>query len=239
MKLSYILIGVIVTLLVGSIFASNYLLKKKYDTMNAIQFREDYTALSRQPFKYLKIDGGNCLSIIPIKKDTFNAVMLRNDEYTDYNFKHILNGNITTQIVDDTLIIKIPAVQRQRADLRRVNFLEIHVKDLASIDITDTYVDVLGLEQPNFTAILRGASRLDLGTKKLEKLALNISSGSQFWAIDSLKINVLEAEVADKGTLNLPAAQVNEFRVKMTENSVVQLSSKMWTKLAAQMNTVK
>ena len=101
MKLSSVILLVTFILLVTAMFASNILLKKEYDKIDKSDIYWTYAKILQQPFKHLKIEGGNVTNIA-YEQSKNSSVRVAKDWY-GYE-----KGLVKTYIKNDTLFVKFP-----------------------------------------------------------------------------------------------------------------------------------
>ena len=115
---------------ISGLLASNMILKKEYDKVNKSDIYWNYETVFSQPFKYLKIKGGN-VSHIAFEQGPNYSVRILNE------WKRVFNGGIRTAIDKDTLIIDYdfkPANQYEKVWMQRATTVRIFAPELLSID---------------------------------------------------------------------------------------------------------
>src|SRR2546423_7450700 len=107
MKLtSRILIALLIILIAGLLW-SNIILKKEYDSLDKTDTYWNYEKVLQQPFKYLKITGGNDTRIAFEQGPKYSVRVLQ-------EWKRYHGGEIKAHVKNDTLFINfdfIPANQ--------------------------------------------------------------------------------------------------------------------------------
>ena len=85
-------------ILISGVFISNIILKKEFDKVDKSDIYWDYDKVLLQPFKYLKITGGNITNIAFEQSDKSSARLLS-------DWKRYHGGNIKAHVTNDTLFI--------------------------------------------------------------------------------------------------------------------------------------
>ena len=86
-------------LFVAGLFASNIILKKKYDKVDKTDFYWTYKRVLEKPFKYLKIVGGN-ITHIAFEQSADCSVRILD------TWLRVNEGVVQTSVQNDTLFIR-------------------------------------------------------------------------------------------------------------------------------------
>lgn len=232
-KLSSLLLICLAVLLIGSLFASNYILKNEYKRLS--QTKDFlYTELSNQPFKHLKLvqdqrvvdyegyEGSGLLSLET--SDTFSVMTVPTVWYVGGN------DTITSKIVDDTLIISLShftnADYVSHADFN----LRIKAPKIESITCINSAIITPNLIQDCIRLSLFGNSIFSFG-KKVEKLTsveISLYDKSVLNLSNILTISRLDVNMRDQSKLKMPNTQVQNFKLKADESTFIEAPSKFF-----------
>ncbi len=234
-KLSSVLLIGLVILLIGSMFASNYILKKEY-LIASKQNDFPYTELSNQRFKHLKL-------IQDLQEVSSNdGYGLLSFEYSDsYSVKSVptewfVGGidTITTKIVDDTLIVRLSHYANGNYESHANFNLRIKAPKIESVTCVNSRVISLNLIQDNIQLNLFGNSSIVFGKKfkNLISIEANLNDNTELILDNQLIINKLDVTMKDKSKLKMPTTQVQNFKLKADEGTFIEAQSKFFnTKL--------
>ena len=100
MKLSSAILLVTFIFLVTAMFASNLMLKKEYDKVDKSDLYWTYGKILQQPFRHLKIEGGN-ITNIAFEQSSKPSVRIFK------NWAGFETGSVKTFVKDDTLFVNI------------------------------------------------------------------------------------------------------------------------------------
>lgn len=171
MKVSTIILLVTLVLLVTGLFASNVLLKKEYDKADKSDLYWTYGKILEQPFKHLKIEGGNVTNIAFEQSKKPSVRVLKNwDGYE--------KGLVKTFVKNDTLFVKFPNTYRSPEEkewMKYMTLVRIFSPQLLSVDGFNTNFGLFKLKQKSITINLSGKSRLEVESYLYNLDTLNIS----------------------------------------------------------------
>lgn len=158
MKLSSVILLVTFILLVTAMFASNILLKKEYDKIDKSDIYWTYAKILQQPFKHLKIEGGNVTNIA-YEQSKNSSVRVAKDWY-GYE-----KGLVKTFVKNDTLFVKFPNTYKDQYEknwLKWNTLVRIFSPKLLSVDGFDTDFELFKLNQKSIAINLSGRSKLEV-----------------------------------------------------------------------------
>src|SRR4051812_24915381 len=98
MKLSSLILVIMLASIVTALFASDIVLKNKYDKIDKSDLYWNYNKVFDKPFKYLKIDGGNVTNIKFERSNKYSVRVL--DTWEAYQQD---NSILKMYVKDDTL----------------------------------------------------------------------------------------------------------------------------------------
>jgi hypothetical protein len=158
MKLSSIILLVTFSILVVAMFASNVLLKKEYYKMDKSDLFWNYGKILQQPFKHLKIEGGNFTNIAFEQSNISSVKVFKN--WIGYE-----NKVVKAMVTNDTLFIKFSYSTNdlnEREYLRRSTMVRIFSPELLSVDGYNTNFELFKLKQRSISINLSGRSKLEV-----------------------------------------------------------------------------
>lgn len=159
MKLSSVILLVTFVLLVTALFASNILLKAEYDKIDKSDAYWTYGNILEQPFKHLKIEGGNVTNIAFEQSKKSSVRVFK-------NWYGYVEKVVKAYVKNDTLFLKFPSTATK--DPYEKNYLQwntmvrIFSPELLSVDGFDTNFGLFKLKQKSITIHLSGKSKLEV-----------------------------------------------------------------------------
>jgi len=158
MKLSTAILLVTFILLVTAMFASNVILKKEFDKVDKSDLYWTYGKILEQPFKHLKIEGGNVTNIAfePSKKPSVRVLK---------NWEGYENKTVKTFVKNDTLFVKFPNTYKDEGEKRWLKWntlVRIFSPELLSVEGFDTDFGLFKLKQKSININLSGKSKLEV-----------------------------------------------------------------------------
>jgi len=171
MKLSTTILLVTLVLLVTAMFASNVILKKEYDKVDKSDLYWTYAKILEQPFKHLKIEGGNVTNIAFEQSKKPSVRVFKNwDGYE--------KGIVKAFVKNDTLFVKFPNTYKDQYEKERLKWntlVRIFSPELLSVDGFDTDFVMFKLKQKSLNVKLSGKSKFEVESYLYNFDTLNIS----------------------------------------------------------------
>ncbi len=232
-KLSTIILTVLLTLIIAGIFASNIILKKVYDKVDKSDVYWNYNIILSQPYKYLKIDGGNITTIMfeQSKKPSVRVLNYWDDYKKD--------SSLSVHVKNDTLFLKFPNKYRNEGEkewMQSQVLVRLFAPQLLSIDGSDTNFELQKLKQANINIRLSGNSRLEVETylPNFDNLNVTQSDSSQvvFEMSPDLKVfpimhfNNVSANMTGYTLLDVGRSYIDHVKLNISDSSAVILSGK-------------
>jgi hypothetical protein len=158
MKLSSVILMVTFLMIVTALFASNVILKKEYDKVDKSDLYWTYGTILEQPFRHLKIEGGNITNIAFEQSKKPSVRVSKNW----YGYEEKL---VKTAVRNDTLFIKFPNTYRDQYEkewLKRITPVRIFSPELLSVDGRNTNFELFKLKQKSIAINLSGRSKLEV-----------------------------------------------------------------------------
>lgn len=150
---SKVLLALLVILFAG-LLSSNIILKKEYDKVDKTDIYWNYERILQQPFKYLKITGGNGTKIAFHQSPKFSVRMLQ-------EWKRWHNGELKVRVNNDTLFINfdfIPANLYEKSWMESITAVRIFAPQLLSVDGFNTNFEMFKLKQKSISVNMSGKS---------------------------------------------------------------------------------
>jgi len=173
---SKILLALLIILISG-LLVSNVILKKEYDKVNKSDIYWNYETVLSQPFKYLRINGGNTSNITFEQGPNYSVRILN-------QWKRNFNGGIRASVEKDTLIIDYyiePANPFEKFWMQRSTTVRIFAPELLIIDGFNTNLEMFRLKQKTLSVNMSGRS--------------NFEAESLFPAMDSVHFTAKDSSI--------------------------------------------
>lgn len=192
MKLSTIILLITFVLLVTAMFASNVLLKKEYDKVDKSDLYWTYGKILEQPFKHLKIEGGNVTNIAFEQNKKPSVRVLKSwDGYE--------NKSVKTFVRNDTLFVKFPKIYKDEVEKRWMKYytlVRIFSPELLSVTGSDTDIGLFKLKQKNINISLSGKSKLEVESYLYNFDTLNISQRDSSEVVFEMSPDLMNSDLA-------------------------------------------
>jgi hypothetical protein len=219
MKISSVILLVTFLLLVTAMFASNILLKKEYDKVDKSDLYWTYGKISQQPFKHLKIDGGNVSNIAFEQSANSSVRLFKNWDGYD-------KGTVKAFVKNDTLFLTFPNTfqnQNEKQWLKNITPVRIFSPELLSIEGMDTNLELFKLKQKSITIHLSGKSKLEVESylSNLDSLTILQKDSSQ--VVFEMSPDVMHAEepkTAEKTAISPNMRNRNQSDVMLTPAAI-------------------
>jgi hypothetical protein len=158
MKLSSRILLSMLVILVTSLLLSNIVLRKEYNKIDKGDLYWNYTTVFNQPFKYLKIDGGNDTRIAFEQNKNFSVRILNDWE----RFHPPL---VQSFVKNDTLFIKFiykTDNPGEKGWMRSANLVRIFSPELMSVEGFNTNFEMYKLKQKSIAVNMSGKSKFEI-----------------------------------------------------------------------------
>lgn len=154
---SKILTGLLFLLFAG-ILSSNIILKRQYDKVDKSDNYWNYESVLQQPFKHLKIIGGNTTRIAYEQSTKCSVRILQ-------EWKNWFKGAIKAQVSNDTLYINFdytPGNLFNKFWMENRTTVRIFSPELLSVDGFNTNFEMFKLNQKSITVNMAGKSKFEV-----------------------------------------------------------------------------
>lgn len=232
-KLSNTILITVLGLMVVGIFASNLVLKHEYDKIDKGDLYWNYNRVFEQPYKHLKIEGGNITNII-FEQNKNPSVRVLNDwrEYEkDVTFK--------TFVKNDTLHLIFPNKYKsigERDWMGRTVLVRLFAPQLLSIDGSDTNFELQKLKQANISIHLKGKSRLEVESYNHDFDTLNVTQADSSQVLfemspelkgtQNMSFKTVTAALTDYTLLDIGHGYAGKLNLSLADSSAIILSGK-------------
>lgn len=232
-KLSTVMLIALMSLLVISVFASNLVLKNVYDNRDKSDIYWNYVKILEQPYKYLKIDGGNITNIVfePSKKSSVRVL----NNWWSYN----KDSTIKVFVRNDTLHLNFKNTYRNLGEkfwLQGQVIVRLFSPQLLAVEGNNTNFELQKLKQPNISIDLKGKSKLEVETYDRNfdtlKVAQRDSTEVVFEMSPDLKgspimhFRHVYANMKDITLLDIGRSYIDDVKLNLSDSSAVILSGR-------------
>ena len=166
---SKILLAMLI-LLVSGLLMSNMVLKKEYNRIDKSDLYWNYTSVFSQPFKYLKIDGGNDTRIAFEQSKNYSVRVLN-----DWKRGH--PQLLQPVVKNDTLFIKFvykPANPSEKSWMKSTNLVRIFSPGILSVQGFNTNFGMFKIKQKSISVSMSGKSIFELESMIPEMDSINV-----------------------------------------------------------------
>jgi hypothetical protein len=207
MKFTSKILSALLVLLFSALLCSNMILKHAYDKVDKSDNYWNYETVLQQPFKYLKITGGNSTQIAYEQSNKYSVRILQ-------EWKSWFKGEIKAHVVNDTLYINFDYV----ADNLYNKFwtesrttVRIFSPELLSVDGFNTNLEMFKLNQKNITVNMAGKSKFEIESMIPSLDSVNISLKDS--SIVVFEMSPFYIPVASSAGLKNIASQSNDSNI--------------------------
>lgn len=232
-KLSTLIITVLFVVVVVSVFATDLVLKNVYENRDKNDVYWNYNKLLEQPYKHLKINGGNITNIIFEQgKNPSVRVLKRWLDFKEHD-------NLTAYIKNDTLYLNFKNKYNninEKDWMQGEVLVRLFAPQLLSVDGVNTNFELQKLKQSNISINLKGKSRLEVETYNPNFDTLNVtqSDSSQVVFEMSPDLNIspmmnfknVTANLTGYTLLDIGRSYVDHIKLNIADSSAVILSGK-------------
>jgi hypothetical protein len=231
MKLSTKLLGGLCMVTIAALLLANISIKTNYDVADKDDFYWGYGKILEQPFKHIKINGGNITQIAFEQNDKPSVRVLK--QWPGYE-----RGTVKAFVRGDTLFVDFPNENTDNPKvkdwIKHTTLVRIFAPELVSIEGIDTDFDLLKFHQKNISIRLSGNSETEVETNLSEMDTLRIfESGSSNVSFETSpdfkgnsRIHVRSADLQVNGTskLDLGSAQISYLKLNIADSAKIELS---------------
>ncbi|MEJ7676584.1 MAG: hypothetical protein WKG06_01655 [Segetibacter sp.] len=174
------------------------LLKKEYDKVDKSDLYWTYGKILEQPFKHLKIEGGNVTNIAFEQSKKPSVRVFKNwDGYE--------KGIVKAFVKNDTLFVKFPNTYKDQYEkewLKWNTLVRIFSPELLSVDGFDTDFELFKLKQKSIAINLSGKSKLEVESYLYNFDSLHITQRDSSEVVFEMSPDLMNTEpIARNGTI--------------------------------------
>lgn len=233
LKLSTMILTTLCALLVIGVFASNVILKEVYDKRDKSDLYWNYNKILEQPFKYLKINGGNVTHII-FEQSQNSSVRVLN-----YWWDYRKDSTLKAFVRNDTLYLNFKNHYNDSGNkywLGANVLVRLFAPKLLSVEGWDTDFELQKMKQSSFDISLHGSSKLEVETYLRDMDTLNVTQrdtsqvifevspdlkGSQQMSFKKVTTNQTGYTLLDVGR-----SYINDLKLNLADSSAVILNGR-------------
>ncbi|HEY4111409.1 hypothetical protein [Puia sp.] len=232
MKLSTKLLAGLFVLTIAALLSANLSIKTNYDNTDKDDRYWGYGKILEQPFKHIKIEGGNITQMTFEQSERPSVRVLK--QWPGYESRAV-----KAFVKADTLFIRFP--RENSADnakvkdwIKHTTLVRIFAPELVSIEGIDTDVDLLKMHQKSISIELSGNSEMEVESElsQMDSLIV-IANGSSDLNFEmspgagaNKLIRVRSADIHLNGTakLDLGPVQIDSYKLNMADSALIRLS---------------
>ena len=158
MKLSSRILLSMLIILVAGLLLSNIILKKEYNKIDKGDLHWNYTTVLKQPFKYLKLEGGNITNIAFEQNKNYSVRVL--NDWQRYNPRLI-----KASVSNDTLFVKFVYAsnnQNEKDWMKSTTLVRIFSPQLLYVEGYNTNFEMFKLKQKSIAVNMSGKSKFEV-----------------------------------------------------------------------------
>lgn len=214
----------------GGLVGSNAILKREYDRIDKSDKYWNYKKLCDQPFKHIRITGGNVSNIVYEKAPHSSVKAMEAWHGSD-------DGTVKAVVSNDTLVIDYANTYKdifEKYWLRDAVTVRIAGPTVESVSGLDTRLVFNRFDQPSLKINLQGNSRLVINSYRthFDKLDViqgdssltTLSMSNETFSNDIIRIDEVNAVGRGVSLLNLRSSSVERLNVDMADSASVALS---------------
>jgi len=226
---SKILLGLLLLLFAG-VVSSNIILKSKYDKIDKSDNYWNYASVLQQPFKYLKITGGNSTKIAFEQSTKCSVKILQ-------QWKSWYKGEIKAYVSNDTLYINFDYVADNLYNkfwMESATTVRIFSPELLYVEGFNTKLEMFKIKQKSISVNMSGKSEFELESMSTAFDSLNITQkdssavvfemSPDYKTTETFHIKKVAASVQGVSILDLGHAQIDSLQLSIADSSGIILS---------------
>ncbi len=247
MKFTSKVLLALLVVLIGGLLSSNIILKREYDKVDKTDIYWNYERVLEQPFKYLKITGGNGTKIAFEQSLTASVRILQ-------EWKRWHNGDLKAHVNNDTLFIDfdfVPANLYEKFWMKDITAVRIFSPQLLSVDGFNTNFEMFKLKQKSMNVNIAGKSQFEVESMINSLDTLNIlqrdssevifemspdykedssNKGKEITVTDTAKGNLIffdpgSQEIKSKETMSIQSVKANVQGYSLLDLGHAQIDS--------------
>lgn len=235
MKLSTTILIIMLAFVFTSLFATSLIFKQTYNRIDQSDLYWNYIKILNQPFKHLKIEGGNVTNII------FEPNVNCSVRVLDYWEGYVKDSTVKVSVKNDTLYLRFlykPTNPGDKSWLQSRAVLRIAAPQLLSVDGYNTNFEMDKMRQKSIKINLSGRSMLEVESNIAQFDSLAISQADSAKVMFEMnpalkgppvmKVRCLTASIKGESILDIGRMQVEKSVINIADTSAVILSGKTY-----------
>jgi hypothetical protein len=230
MKKSSLFLTILAVLFILSLFASDLVLRKKYNTIDKSDPFWNYTKLNRGNFHHIKMTGGNITRTSFVPGANGSVGILSEWEWG-------MRDRVNSSISNDTLFVQVleKNVPPNTRDWMKYHVLiAISCPDLLTVNGVNTNLSLYKMKQKNFSVTLAGRSEMEIETdvsdfdslfiseKDTSRLKIEMSEDINNYGI--LHAKAVYARVYGNSLLDVGHFQIESLHQEISDSAAIILS---------------
>ena len=220
----------ILLLMTTGLFATNAYLKNQYKNTDKKDIYWTYAKILEQPFRHLKIKGGNITKIAYEQSSTATVKVFK--EWWGYE-----SGAVKALVKNDTLFIDFPNTYRNMNEKNYMGWntlLRIFSPELLSVTGIDTRFEMFKTTQKIISVNMSGKSFFEIESMVTDFDSIHVvqKDSSQvvfemspdYKKTESFHVNYLKADIKGYSLLDIGHGQVDSLQLTIADSSGVLLS---------------
>ena len=233
LKLSTVILTSAFILMVLGVFASNLVLKDVYKKIDKGDVYWNYNRVLEQPFKHLKINGGNITNIV-FEQNKKSSLKVLSDWY-----QYKKDVTFTARVNNDTLYVNFPNNYNnagEREWMRRTVLIRLFTPQLLSINGVNTNLALHKLNQSAISVNISGKSMLGIESYSRNFNVINITEADSSQVIfkmspelngsKNIHFGNVTAHLKNYSLLEIGHGYADKLDLNIADSSAVTLSGR-------------
>jgi hypothetical protein len=238
LKLSTMILLVSLVLITIGLFASNMALKTEYNKLDKKDKYWNFNTVLSQPFKHLKIEGGNVTQVI-FEPGTTSSVRIAK-YWTDYKEE----SNFKAYVRNDTLHINMAYHAKDNSNkewMQNEQMVRISTPELLSVEANDIQLSLENIKQNTLNLNAGGHAKIwvkslsnkidSLNVLEHNRAEVHINVTDDFKGPNVIDFGHINANLNDGSFLDVGRSYTNDLKLNMADSSSIILSGKSVSKL--------
>jgi hypothetical protein len=232
-KPSALILIALFAIVIGGVFATNIIFKQVYDKVDKSDLYWNYNTIFSQPYKYLKIDGGNITQIMfePGKRSSVRVLNYWND--------YIKDSTVKCYVKNDTLHLKFLNKYRNEGDkwwMGSQVLVRLFAPELLAVDGNNTHIELQKMKQASINIDMKGKSSFELESyvHDLDSLHIKQSDSSQaefemapeLPGSHEMNIKYVSAAITGHSILDVGHGYIDNLKYNLADSSAIILSGR-------------
>lgn len=222
MKLSSRILLAMLILFVAGLLLSNIVLKKEYNKIDKGDLYWNYTTVFSQPFKYLKMEGGNNTRIAFEQNKNCSVRVLN-----DWGRNH--PPLMQSVVKNDTLFIKFIYASSNPGEknwMKSVNLVRIFSPELLSVEGVNTNFEMYKVKQKSIAVNMSGKSKFEIESMIPSFDSISVSQKDSSEVVFEMSPEYKSKKAEPASSMNNSQPQASDTRnVTIKSNEAMSINS--------------